>query len=69
MKQLKKDRILTIKNNPSNKMFFDAQAFFGDKGYLIIKHDGKEFFVVKHAHGVAYYELKGSFIGKYTNLF
>jgi hypothetical protein len=69
MKTLLKDKIQTIRNNESNRVFFKASDFHGDKGYTLVKKDGAELFCVKTNHGFAYYKLDGSRIGSYTTLF
>lgn len=69
MQTYKKDRIKTIVENPQNAQFFKMKEFHEDKGYTIVKHNDAEYFAVKTSHGMVYYELKGSVIGNYTNLF
>ena len=66
---IKKDKIKTIIGNPANRLFFKATSVFGDKAYNIVEFLGKDYFAVVKRSGIAYYELKGTRIGNFTNLF
>ena len=70
MKKTTEDRINTIINNLANLTFFKAKSFHGDKGYSIITVDNQDYFGVKTGQNImAYYELNGSRIGSYKQVF
>lgn len=60
--------VQTIRDNPQNRLFFEANTFFEDQHYNILTLPDRTLFAVKHKGGVAYYELNGSIIGNYTQL-
>ena len=61
----------SIKNNISNKTFFDASTFHDDKHYYIITTPKQNYFVVSAGFkGMrkSAYKLNGSRIGNYVDL-